>query len=113
MTETDKLEALIQKAIENNFPWVNYIRSQGYYSDTTPHSLLNPWGKPSLANDIVFPLIFNHDFVEALFGEESDGTEFVKGMYLEQPRYRWKHHLQQAVIASNPVDYMYGVVFGD
>lgn len=58
-------------------------------------------------------IIFNHDFAKALWGDEEDGTEFVEGIFEEQPKHRWKYYLQQAVISPDSVDYLYKAVFND
>lgn len=72
-------------------------------------------------------IIFNHDFAKALFGD-SDTIELggAKNTYpivvrtnppfagLEVTKtVAWKYHLQQAVIADDPINYMYEVVLTD
>lgn len=56
-------------------------------------------------------LIFNHDFAKALWGEQKllENGEYpqtvimYKGKPLWQP---WEHHLQQMVIADDPIKYL-------
>lgn len=113
MTQSDKLQALIQKAIENGwdvppiFSVIDNSNEDVIMFDIT-FSADEEWAgwEPSLNT-----VLFSHDFARALFGEESDGTEFVEGMFGEQPKLRWKYHLQQAVISEDPIDYMYGIGF--
>lgn len=88
MSQDAKFNALIKKAQANGWKW------DEYYDGGYPY----------------YPL-WQHSFARALFGEEEDGTEFVAGIYGEQPKYRWKYHLQQAVISKDQVDYMYEAVF--
>lgn len=48
-------------------------------------------------------LIFNHDFAKALWGEDSN---FFPDIDNWQPE--WEHHLQQMVIADDPIKYLGG-----
>lgn len=59
-------------------------------------------------------ILFNHDFAKAFFGElirkrvklqriAGDGTRYVG--YLKAPA--WQHHLQQAVLAEDPLEYYF------
>lgn len=108
MTQSKKLQALITRAIDGG--WKN---EEMYSFDTRVGSgLFNPGIGEYGGHEHENVLIFNHDFAKALFGEEEEGTEFIEGVYGEQSKRRWQYHLQQAVIADNPIDYMYGVVFG-
>lgn len=109
MTEAEKLEALIKKAVENGFVGVEQsINTPKSYAE---HLLDWPFGE--------YDLIFRKDFARALFGEQGFGGEFT-GKYpnphLDKrggAQRGWQYHLQQAVISVDPIGYMYGVVFGD
>ena len=50
----------------------------------------------------VYDVIFNHDFAKALWGEE------YKRMCKYDPEeyIAWEHHLQQMVIAEDPIKYL-------
>lgn len=123
MTDAQKLEALIQKAID------------GGLHEHTFHSLpisafrvdieVGIMGK--LISDDgeeidVATVIFNHDFAKALFGEAmfTQYVDNIQGFPGKDARdegtiemYIYEYHLQQAVISDNPIDYMYQAVFGD
>lgn len=101
------------------------------YMYHTPNESVGMITYTSLNYD-VYRIIFNHDFARALFGE---GYEPADEEFEDKDDYRmgatgyrqyttihdqkvwdsrqsgWQYHLQQAVIAVDPVDYMYGVVF--
>lgn len=54
-------------------------------------------------------MLFNHDFAKALWPEVIDGVEY-KAYLLNEPkrtkRWIWQHHLQQMVIADDPIKYL-------
>lgn len=49
-------------------------------------------------------IIFNHDFAKALWGEEIAHRETEPFEYSETEA--WKYHLQQMVIADDPIAYL-------
>lgn len=135
MTNAQKLEALVRKAIENGWPvpWMDFNLPK--YDDYGVEDSGDRWPYPAI--------LFNHDFARALFGEEemffgvmelgSEETEIVARIF-RQPRWftledvkkhrpvrevfytrmpMCDYHLQQAVISKNPIDYMYKAVFDD
>lgn len=56
-----------------------------------------------------YDIIFDHDFAKALFGEvEQSHGYFDKKhhMYLGLPEPAWQYHLQQMVIAEDPIKYL-------
>lgn len=63
--------------------------------------------KDNIPNDIVYAIIFNHDFAKALWGGEIQVVPADP-----YTRVNWKYHLQQMVIADDPIDYAYEAVFG-
>lgn len=86
MTEQQILEKAIQKAIDGGWAdgetWLNFTI----------------W-KAALPN--VPSFIFNHDFAKALWGEgEIEENEHIS---IQDP---WKIHLQQMVIADDPIAYL-------
>jgi len=106
MTQAEKLEALVRKAVDGGWQQgigVKYSRTNGGTDRVT-----------GLVDGLEYEptRIFNHDFARALFGEnrvadrkDSLGNPvLIRGM-------QW--HLQHAVISDNPIDYMYEAVFGD
>jgi hypothetical protein len=129
MTQAEKLEALVRKAIEGGWdmfqhrkhsipPW--YIVAGGQMP--TP-KVVETWvPKDSLLicgwEDYYFVwehVIFNHQFARALFGEKSVAHSGImkSGKFTNpQPYSAYKLHLQQAVISDDPIDYMYKIVFG-
>lgn len=109
MTQSEKLEALIERAVEGSWDAENYIA----WKNGNRENIL-----AALVRDEVWKqFIFNHDFAKALFG---DDTVYVADI-LESPTEgdagwqeslnSWEYHLQQAVIDSDPVDYLYKAVF--
>lgn len=125
MTQSEKLEALVQKAIDN-----------GYLKDRSPVIKKIP-GWPvtviHMSNEdipVERVMLYNHDFARALLGEKfvcaRDGNEVDQAEAADTP---WRvscdyesgdysfaveafeFHLQQAVISDNPLDYIYSVVF--
>ena len=106
MTQSEKLQKLIQKAIDGGF------KGKGLLSPPSSQFIVDPREIPLL--------IFNHDFARALFGEEpeygirrysSSAGEITRqdaGMFIP-----WKLHLQQAVISDDPIGYMYDAAFSE
>lgn len=95
MTNQQILEKAIKKALDNG--WAN---SQEYsihldHLDTLDHEYVDSSG-----------LIFNHDFAKALWGEKNRGIVKVPGD-LYAPLL-WQYHLQQMVIADDPIKYLGG-----
>lgn len=110
MTDAQKLEALIQRAIEGGYTY------SGCYQDFNGKLMLDmkeeQWVTVFEAeND--YSIIFNHDFARALFG---DTPEYEADLYRPEAYQitlkHWEWHIQQAVTSDNPIDYMYQAVFG-
>lgn len=128
MTTQQKLEALVQKAVDGGFSFNKIlglsedVDIEWWVEDEDPS---NPFivcrdrslGELSwLVEMSKESLIFNHDFAKALWGKERISTfpwaedgNFKYETKLEA----WMHHLQQMVIADNPIDYAYNSVFGE
>lgn len=107
MTNKQKLEALIQKAIDNGFPNKdgftidNFGRVYAWFPSLEDKT---NWYRPE-------SIVFNHEFAKALFGEglvdKEDIDHVTAGMS------NFEYHLQQAVINEDPISYMYETVFND
>lgn len=132
MNQSEKLEALVRKAGENGLLWnshkilsfkVQNLR-QGYLPVYLETDETYEWEERDEFGDetgvvhkenngqalSVESLIFNHDFARALFGEEPQHEIEQAGPpdILDN----FEHHLQQAVISKDPIDYMYKTIFG-
>jgi hypothetical protein len=112
MTQAEKLEALIKRAIDN-----------GGDLKLTPLSI-HDYVKLCLKSPWQEQLLFgSHDFVKVLFGNGPNCAycgEPPRNMHQSQCvegsniwPYLWQYHLQQAVISNDPIDYMYKAVFDD
>lgn len=103
MTKAEKLEALIQKAIDGGWAHEDYPK--------TPKDILD-WYEGN-ANDF----IWRHDFAKALWGEEiaqdlkaiTDYTS--RDQWIKSLVPVWQYHLQQMVIADDPVEHAYKSIF--
>ena len=51
-----------------------------------------------------YQVLFDHSLAKAIWGEEKV-TGLIGDEYYEYPN--WQHHLQQAVISDDPIDYYY------
>ena len=105
MTDREILKKAIQKAIDGG--WVNEerfspIEVEGYvflHRPETPHFV-----------EVPRVLIYNHDFAKALWGSFNDNLEDgMPKLTFQDPREladKWQYHLQQMVIAPNPIEYL-------
>lgn len=117
MNDKEVLEKAIQKAIDSGFlpditmddmgkwlvevvptgKWIRFHNSGLGYSATT-----HDWS----VND----LIYNHDFARTLWGEDAYvyGHEYHAGQEVQyrSAQAKWQYHLQQMVIADDPVKYL-------
>lgn len=101
MTDQQILEKAIQRAIDGGWDakglggaeaWTDYPRA---LKAMAIYTLLNEG-----AGDGYLLFIFNHDFAKALWGDVLTGYD-MDG--LQEP---WKFHLQQMVIADDPIAYL-------
>lgn len=98
MTQSDKLQALIHKSgVE--LPWIG---------NAGPGDNIEDYCEYVIQNNFENVIIFNHEFAKALFGKELVALKYPM---CEHSKQAWVQHLQQAVIAEDPIDYMYEVVF--
>lgn len=117
MTQAERLEALVRRAIEN-----------GWRGDLLHATVKEQNNVVWLENELgeewsVFDIIYLHVFARALFGNGSDCAYCGLPPHHVHPRpcpegsniwpYLWEYHLQQAVISEDPIGYMYKEVFGE
>lgn len=116
MNNQEILTKAIQKAIANGWKQpqeLSFISNDEflvYLTESTPGTL--KWIKFKLSE-----LIYNHEFAKALWGEPyvmshkeikeagytgGGGT----GSMIDMKHPGWKHHLQQMVIAEDPIKYL-------
>lgn len=119
MSNQEILEKAIKKAIDggwkfpfgaNTYEIHKYIKAQpesiafglreGWQDDDDPGHLEGHWS--------IQELIFNHDFAKALWGEKHSAHEgqFVDGAHGMRWIPDWQYHLQQMVIADDPIKYL-------
>lgn len=108
LTWSNKLEALIKQAMDNS--WFDEPLSSSKWEIDVENKAVTVHAPDRDWYLSVTDLIFNHDFARALFGECTDWHEPLIGEY-RVPQNGMEHHLQQAVISKDPIDYMYNVVF--
>lgn len=129
MTDAQKLEALVRRAIDNGWPWV--IKPMPDAIICVMPADLKKESKGYLMRDLAWapPFLYHHDFARALFGDDFDESKaqyipftgesehpddfadwYGKAHY-DGPTYQYR--LMMAVIAPNPIDYMYKAVFGE
>ena len=115
MTSAQKLEALIEKAVENG--WAYWLHEGvATFEIRSPTDMLEPLVRVRLgkhSQQVNYQvnyqqIIFNHGFARALFGEEQIGDKYPM---CEHRKVAWRHHLQKAVISDDPIRYMYWAVF--
>jgi hypothetical protein len=122
MTQAEKLEALVRKAVEKGLDQYAFhsLPITSFHIDIE----VGLFGK-FVSNDgeeiDVATVIYSKDFARALFGEEyidlpydyfgDTREDYEFGDVL--PEYPWQLHTQQAVISSDPIGYMYKVVFSE
>ena len=100
MTQEAKLKKIIERAKENDWDnskhleWRVSKKGVAYTGDLATEGMVH--------FSPVF--LFDKSFAKAIWGEcTHEGAEFEKEMLGEE----WQHHLQQAVISKNPIDYFY------
>lgn len=119
MTNQEILEKTIKKAIDGGY---NFQEMPGEIGDLWLNKMDEwqiEWKTDQYTwNYSVTGLIFSHDFAKALWGEEEHGTDGAKwgtvddctrcGMIDHEysTMYCWQYHLQQIVIADDPIKYL-------
>ena len=114
MSNKEILEKAIQKAIDSGFnPGPSYST---FDTETHQTQVMEPkeYLLYQLLKDITFRMafIFNHDFAKALWGEvvttenyTGQGPDLSPATYII-PKPAWQYHLQQMVIAEDPIKYL-------
>jgi hypothetical protein len=122
MTRVKKLEALIQKAIDGGWDFDGLLAPMdpGKYEVIAPFGgdylriKTTSWsGEESFEN--INAVIYSKNLAKALWGNgeisicgnSAPFDDVVTGREVA-----WQYHLQQAVIAEDPISYMYEAVFG-
>lgn len=96
MTDQEILTKAIEKAMANGFS-IPLVR------DITPELYMR-WLIQGVNS---YQLIYNHDFAKALWGEEIVTIDPQRNnQYIIAKSYRWHYHLQQMVIADDPIEYL-------
>lgn len=96
MTNQEILTKAIQKAVANG--WQG---SPNY--NITWSAKDNAWVLPDTN---YYSIIFNHDFAKALWGEEMIWWGFPDTTHKKYELLTWQYHLQQMVIADDPIKYL-------
>lgn len=100
MSNQEILEKAIQKAIEGG--WEHGIPADHLEIVKDKGGILFYYQEPP------YDLIFNHNFAKALWGEELargfEGNNLGQTWQYHKPA--WKYHLQQMVIADDPIKYL-------
>lgn len=101
MTDQQILEKALEKATANGFLWKTFALKNRINAKLSPMVFLTPFLPP-----FTFCLIFNHNFAKALWGEKEE-IKSAKGEVLFRPYATgWQYHLQQMVIAEDPIKYL-------
>jgi hypothetical protein len=107
MTHQQILEKAIQKASDGGWKRDYKVKFSFTNSDgsrrITARTTVDDW-------DTYAPIIFNHDFAKALWGEETtkrdtSGNYSPKGLTVVD-NLGWQYHLQMMVIADDPIKYL-------
>jgi hypothetical protein len=127
MTQAEKLGSLVKRAVKQGYDPTELTTG----SKQDKGRYLVKMTKPSQIRG----LLFDHDFARALFGEQKveiwiddsatsyEGPQPLLGGTAHYPYHEgagmefvfkaWTFHLQMAVIDEQPIDYLYGIVFGE
>lgn len=98
MSDGEVLEKAIQKAIDNGWDILSSTERSGfnvgpsYYGGWFVQWSDDPEDENTLIESDI-EVIFNHDFAKALWGEAPK-------------RPGWQYHLQQMVVADDPIKYL-------
>lgn len=103
MNNQEILTTAIEKAIAGGFvPWFDWPHS-GYFED----GFYSPGYDGDHLDLGIEELIFDHAFAKALWGENENHRKVIVGEtdWRKWPL-DWHHHLQQMVIAKDPIEYL-------
>lgn len=112
MTNNDKLEALIQKAIDGGWEAEGLGGAENWVDIplTLRQSVIHTLLTEGEGNGYML-FIFNHDFAKAIWGEGHNCNSHPETDVWHGTNLGWRHHLQKAVISDDPISYTYGAVF--
>jgi hypothetical protein len=109
MNKSEVLEKAIQKAIDAGWSPTMDVSRKWRVDDILNWYNLGPWAV-RLEDDINYlKFIFNHDFAKALWSEELWWTAHPGKSGESRREYElpaWQMHLQQMVIAEDPIVYL-------
>ncbi len=110
MTNNEILEKAIQKAIAGGWTVNDWTDADDFEwrVQIDEYDQLEMW-YCGLGEDwylSVRNIIFNHDFAKALWSEETPSPNYGDLEMLSEPDFAWEHHLQQMVIADDPIKYL-------
>lgn len=113
MTDKQKLEVLVRKAVEGGYCLWEIGRDWTTENEITFHMryINEQDGGVFGLSAACYAILFDHDFARALFGTEPCGEGLVEMDDRMYDKPLFQYHLQQAVIAPNPIDYLYKAVF--
>jgi hypothetical protein len=107
MTNQEILTKAIEKAIEGGWHGCHVTHSTtDSWTITGTHRLCVSFSTGGNAYYHPNEIIYSHEFAKALWGEKRDEFIYVEGS--GDPFYGelWQHHLQQMVIAEDPIAYL-------
>ena len=119
MTTQQKLQKLIEAAIDGGWKQMHIGKYAGMTHDLISGELVTVWEHKGLETKwsvmskwSVMAVIFNHEFNKALWGEGERPPclcDYEDWMCeeIQHNTNAWQYHLQRAVINENPIDYMY------
>lgn len=126
MTTEEILTKAIEKAIDNGWDYLTFIAWDEKWEPPARkarqvmaefYEMYSEAEDSVFEIDLVYKMIFKHDFAEALWGDKQeyiisieetlDGTNMKSGGYEEAYSiYAWEFHLQQMIIADDPIKYL-------
>jgi hypothetical protein len=99
MTNRKIITKAIKKAESNGYESEVYFRWEDYDGEVD----FADWEY----HEHIYELIYDHDFAKALWGEAVYGTlAELRGDAPPNKLPHWKYHLQQMVIADDPIKYL-------
>lgn len=112
MSDAEILEKAIQKAVDGGWDFFDKYDGVGWEVITGLHgsALLMLKDESTLTGGVTGfdyqAIIFNHDFAKALWGERKILRNVPHGVEVDTSHPGWQYHLQQMVIADDPIKYL-------
>jgi hypothetical protein len=110
MTDAEVLEACIRKAIEGGFDMRKAIgrryKNDSFQLHIEPRHI--KWSEYEDGASLIYWLIFNHDFAKALWVKTTKHRCICQTpeCHCGSKQEEWQYHLQQMVIAEDPIAYL-------